>query len=77
MQPYVAAAQALPLDPVNDADLARVASACGHGAQSALRSPGSGQPDTMVPGPVADRQTGAGANQIYTNALDNFSCCHD
>src|SRR3984957_20194300 len=69
---YVAAAKALPLDPVNDADLANVAPVL----DMARNLPfGAQMPATQTqwfPGLSQTGKLGAGADQIYTNALNNI-----
>lgn len=69
---YVAAAKALPLDPVNDADLAKIAPVL----DMARALPfGAHMPATETqwfPGLSQTGKLGAGADQIYANALSNI-----
>jgi type VI secretion system protein ImpL len=69
---YVAAAKALPLDPVNDADLGKVAPVL----DMARALPFSAQmPPTETqwfPGLSQTSKLGTGADQIYDNALNNI-----
>ncbi len=69
---YVAAAKALPLDPVNEADLGKVAPVLDMARDLPL---GARMPPTETqwfPGLSQTGKLGAGADQIYVNALDNI-----
>jgi type VI secretion system protein ImpL len=68
---YVAAVQALPLDPVNDADLAKVVPVLDMARNLPFGAQVPATQTQWFPGLSQTGKLGAGANQIYANALDN------
>jgi type VI secretion system protein ImpL len=68
---YVAAVQALPLDPVNDADLAKVAPVLDMARNLPFGAQVPATQTQWFPGLSQTGKLGTGAGQIYTNALDN------
>jgi type VI secretion system protein ImpL len=69
---YVSAVKALPLDPVNDADLARVAPVLDMARKLPFGAQVPASQTQWFPGLSQTGKLGAGADQIYTNALDNI-----
>ena len=69
---YVAAVKALPLDPVNDADLAKVAPVLDMARNLPFGAQVPATQTQWFPGLSQTGKLGAGAGQIYTNALDNI-----
>ena len=69
---YVAAAKALPLDPVNDADLGKVAPVLDMARNLPFGAQVPATERQWFPGLSQTGKLGAGADQIYANALNNI-----
>jgi len=69
---YVAAVKALPLDPVNDADMGKVAPVLDMARTLPLGAQVPATERQWFPGLSQTGKLGAGADQIYANALNNI-----